>query len=395
MKLRIAVIISIMLLIGLLPALAQESEPGMDEFRVSYLICDWGLLTVEEPMAASPIFISIDSPADYSAVQGTTFTVSGTGAGLFEGNVIVEVAAFGGDVLFEGTTVLQAPEIGAVGNWSIDVDLGALTEATQIFIRAYSTSPADGSTIAYDSLRLNANSQFGLRYVELTRPYFGQGVSTTPLLVEGMAGGAFENTIVIDVLDFATGNVLAEVPATVQTSDFAGSGPFSAELTIDAAPGTAINIYAYQPSVADGEEVNISDVEFAVVSPLAQTYDRILNIERDDPIYGAQDVCAIAEAEFNNEAINPLVINNVQALSTRSMMPLVNVSIEAAGSSVCPAPLRTRTVRDGNAFAIETYYDMTRPVACTADLAPITRRVSLGTLPNPDFTITVNGQSYP
>ncbi|MCA9907108.1 MAG: hypothetical protein KC519_00560, partial [Anaerolineae bacterium] len=61
----------------------------------------------------------------------------------------------------------------------------------------------------------------------------------------------------------------------------------------------------------------------------------------------------------------------------------------------CPASLRTRTVRDGNAFAIETYYDMTHPVACTADLAPITRRVSLGTLPNPDFTITVNGQSYP
>jgi len=392
MKLRLVVTIGLMLWLAL-PALAQESDAAMAESRMSYLICDWGLLTVEESTERGPIFIDIGSPADYSAVPGTAFTISGTGAGLFEGNVIVEVSLEDSGTVFSGTTVLQAEEMGAVGDWSLDIDLGDIPENTRAFVIAYSTSPEDGSTIALDTVRLNVNSAFGLRYVEITRPYFAEGVTSSPLLVEGMAGGAFENNIVIEVQDFATGEVLAEAPATVQTDDFAGSGPFSAELRVDAAPGTAINVYAYQPSVADGEEISVSDIEFAIVSPLAQTYDRFLNLRRDDPIYGAQDVCATAEAEFDNEAINPLVVNDVQILSTMSMMPLVNVSIDAAGSSVCAAPLRTRTVRDGHGFAIEIYYDVTHPVPCTADLAPITRRVSLGTLPSTDYTITVNGEA--
>lgn len=35
---------------------------------------------------------------------------------------------------------------------------------------------------------------------------------------------------------------------------------------------------------------------------------------------------------------------------------------------------------------------MQKLFACTMDLAPITQRLSLGTLPNPDYTITANGE---
>lgn len=391
MKRRILIPI-IMLCLAVIPTLAQDESENAPETQRSYQICDWGLLTIEESTEQPPIFIEISSPDDYSAVE-STFTLSGTGAGLFEGNVIVEASAQGGDVLFEGTTILQAEEMGAEGEWSIEVDLGELEEPTPIFIRVYSTSPQDGSTTAFDSLRLNANSEFGLRYVEITTPYFGAGVNTSPMVIEGMAGSAFENNIVIEVRDFDTGEVLAETFATIGTEELVGSGPFAAEVSFEAEIGTGIEVFAYHPPVADDDEIEVSDIEFAVVSPLAQTYERFLTVQRDDPILGADDVCAVAEAEFANENVNLLVINDVTVLSTRSMMPLVNVSIEAAGSSNCPAPPRTRITRDDDAFDIETYYDTTEPVACTADLAPIPVRVSLGTLPNPDYTITVNGEA--
>ncbi|MCA9887683.1 MAG: hypothetical protein KC546_04895 [Anaerolineae bacterium] len=364
----------------------------MDEIHHSYYLCEWGLLTIEQSTAQAPIFLEITSPDDYSAV-GTSFTVTGIGAGLFEGNVIVEVSGDEGVILFEGTTILQTEEIGATGDWSIDIDLGDMDGASIIFIRVYSSSPEDGSTTAYDDLRLNANAQFGLPYVEITTPYTGAGVNTSPLLVEGMAGAAFENNIVVQVRDFETGEILAEAPASIQTDELAGSGAFSVELSFEAEIGRGIEVYAYQPPVADTDVIEVSDIEFAIVSPLAQTYDRFLIVQRDDVLANAEDICNFAETEFDNTNTDMLVINDVAVLSTRSMMPLVNVSIEAAGSSNCAAPLRTRITRTGDAFAIEVYRDTTVPIACTMDLSPIPIQVSLGTLATPDFTIMVNGEA--
>jgi hypothetical protein len=388
MKLRMSILISLVLTLAA-PAFAQDASTA--EPQLSYFVCDWGLLTIEQPTEPPAIYIEIDSPANFSAVEGTSFTVSGTGAGLFEGNIVVEATA-NGEVVFSQPTTLQSEEVGGMGAWSIDIDLGELEGATPVFISAYSESPEDGTTIAADNIDLNVNSEFGLPFVDITTPTYRAGVSTIPLLIEGNAGGAFENNIVIEVRDSATDAILAETFATVSTDDIGGSGPFSAEVTVDAEPGTAIVIRAYQPPVEDGAEITVVDSEVAVVSPLAQTYDRFLIVRSGDPIISSEQVCTAGAAEFDNTNINPLVINSVQVLSTRSMLPLVNVSIEAAGSSNCPSPLRTRTVRDGDTLNIEIYYDTTQPAACTADLSPITQRVSLGTLPNPDYTITVNGE---
>ncbi|MEZ4669707.1 MAG: Gmad2 immunoglobulin-like domain-containing protein [Anaerolineae bacterium] len=380
------------LLLLALTAVVSAQSGAAPEPRLSYIVCDWGLITIEESTGQPSSYIHITFPTDYSAVEGSTFTLSGTGAGLFEGNVIVEVVAEGDVPLFNGTTVLQTQEPGSAGDWSIDVDLGTLEQATRVVARVYSTSPEDGSTVAYDSLRLNANSSFGLPYVKLTNPTVGAGVSTNLLLVEGMAGAAFENNIVVEVKDAQTGETLASTPATIQTDELGGSGPFSVEVSFDAEPGTGITITASQPSVAVTDTGDMADYGYAIVNPLGRTYERLLMVRSDDPILGAKDVCAITRSEFENAHIQPLIINNVTVLATRSMMPLVQVSIDAAGSSNCPSPLRTRTVRTDDTYAIETYLDITQPAACTTDLSPIPLQVSLGTLPNPDFKVTVNGE---
>lgn len=121
MRRRILFLVSILCVFAL-PALAQEGGEDTPEPQRSYLICDWGLLTIEKSTEQPEIFINIESPTDYSGVMDSIFTLAGTGAGLFEGNVIVQISLQGGDVVFEGTTVLQSEEFGDAGDWSIDVD---------------------------------------------------------------------------------------------------------------------------------------------------------------------------------------------------------------------------------------------------------------------------------
>lgn len=394
MKTRI--LIAILLFAFTVPGLLAQDEEGegmeeMPEPALSYFVCEWGLLVAEATTEQPDIFITIDSPEAYSGVEGTSFTLSGTGAGLPEGNVAVQVTG-NGEVLFEGATVLDTEEIGGEGEWSLEVDLGELDNATAVFVEAFSTSPADGSMLAVDGINLNVNSEFGLSFVDITTPTYRAGVSTSPLLIEGMAGAIFENNVVIEVRDVETDEMLVETFATVETEELAGMGPFSTEVMLELETGTAIEVIAYQPDMSGMGEVSAIDREIVVASPLAQSYDRYLYVSAADPVVGSELPCAGGELEFENENKNPLAINDVTVISTRSMTPLVNVSIEAAGSSNCPAPLRTQIIRDESTYNIEVYLDTTEPVPCTADLVPIPVRVSLGTLPDDQYTITVNGE---
>lgn len=391
MKLRLIAVILGALLLSV-PVWAQMEAAEAPEARMAYYSCEWGLLVVEQLTEQPETFITIDSPEAYSAVEGTRFTLSGTGRALPEGNVAVDIIA-NGEIVFSRATVLQADEPGGEGDWSLEVDLGEIDSATPVYITAFATSPADGSTLAADDININVNSEFGMRFVDIIRPVFRDAVNVSPLLVEGEAGAAFENNIVIQAVSRETGDVLAETFATIETEELAGRGPFSAELMLELEPGTEFDVLAFHPPIADGEEMSVFDVEFVVANPLARSYDRMLYITATDPIMSSELYCTAAGLEFENEAIMPLTINDVMAVMTASMRPLVNVSIEAAGPSMCPAPLRTRVVRDVDTFNVDFYFDMSEQVACTMDLAPISQDFSLGTLDSPDVSIIVNGVS--
>jgi hypothetical protein len=231
-----------------------------------------------------------------------------------------------------------------------------------------------------------------LRFVEITRPFDGMGTHTQMLLVEGMAGGAFENNIVVQVMD-SEGTVLAEAPATVDTPEVGGSGPFSVEMALDAEPGTTLTITAFQPAVADGEQVTISDTVNMVVSPTARPLSSLLIVQPDDPMLAEADVCAAAEAAMTSTTTLPIVINNVMAIQTMSLPPFVNVNIQAAKPSVCPLPLRARMTASEAVYTIELYFEDTGPVPCTRDLRPFGLIVPLGMVEASPFTIIVNGQT--
>jgi len=102
----------------------------------------------EEIQAGSEI--KIDEPKD-GAVLDTNLpvTVSGTGRGLFENNVVVEVLDSSGTVMVQEPTTMQTEEVGGAGTWSIDIRIPAGGSELGS-IRAFSTSPQDGSVVAED-----------------------------------------------------------------------------------------------------------------------------------------------------------------------------------------------------------------------------------------------------
>ena len=79
----------------------------------------------------------------------STFPLSGTAAGLFEGNVIVDIADDAGNVLFFEQTTAQGTDPAATSDWSVAVDLGDVAEGTPVFVTVYTTSPEDGFRHGY------------------------------------------------------------------------------------------------------------------------------------------------------------------------------------------------------------------------------------------------------
>lgn len=357
-------------------------------------ICDWGMLIIEHPAEDEAPFISIDSPQAHSGVDGNTFTVSGEGAGLFEGNVIVEVTGPMGETLLSEPTTLVTDEVGGRGAWSFDVSLDSITDVTAVRVRAYSTSPRDGSVIAQDSLQLNLNSAFGLRFIEITSPARNEAVSTTPLLIEGTGGAIFENNVTIQVLDRINGEILSETFATIETDEIAGIGPWSTTLDLPLETGASFVVHAFSLSAEDGETILADDFGFGVVTPFATRYERILVLQAGDPITMTDDLCAEPRAEFDHDDIMPIAVESLTAMETRAVNPLVNLTINAAGSSNCPLPQRIRITRDASTYTGQLYYAMSdEPVPCTLDLRPFTRRVPLGTQPDANYSVTINGVS--
>lgn len=373
--------------LGLITTMAQDNP----EIRQSFHVCEWGLLVIQHDDSTQLFDITINSPQNYTGVDGTAFTVSGTGKGLFEANLVVEVTDMDGTILFTEPTLVDTDRVGGEGDWSMDIDLSTIEDTMPIIVRAYSTSPEDGSVIAQDSIQLNLNSAFGLPFVDITRPIGNQGVSTSPLLVQGTAGAIFENNLNIQILDEFGGTVIAETFATVETDELAGQGTWSTEIDLELEAGETFVVYAFQPPVADGETITVDDTQFGVASPLSLSYDKILVLQAGDPITFTDDLCSETQAEFDNEDTSPILIDDIRVIATRSMKPLVNVTINGRKPSVCDMPMRLRVENNNNTIAVDLYYSTTEGMTmCTRDLQPFTMSFSLGTLQNNTFSLTVN-----
>jgi hypothetical protein len=96
--------------------------------------------------------IAITFPTHPSVIDANApIDVTGTGAGIFENNVVVQVLDWEGNVLAEAVTTLDAAEAGGAGSWSVQLAV-RVERPTPGIIVAFSPSATGGNPAAYDGV---------------------------------------------------------------------------------------------------------------------------------------------------------------------------------------------------------------------------------------------------
>ncbi len=209
----------------------------------------------------SPPWLSIEYPTSGSNLA-PTFTVSGRGAGLFEGNVVVQARDSSGRVLAERPTTLQGSTVGTGGEGSystqLTVNVGANTPGSIVVSSPGATATATVPVIF--------NSVTPPSWLSIEYPTSGSNLDPT-FTVSGRGAGLFEGNVVVQARD-SSGRVLAERPTTLQGSTVGtgGEGSYSVQLTVNVGVDTPGTIVAYSPGSSDAYAT--TSVRFnATISP--------------------------------------------------------------------------------------------------------------------------------
>lgn len=111
----------------------------MNRFVISII-----LLSFIGTASASDRYIKIISPKENATIDpDRPVTVSGTGKGLFEGNVVIRFEATDGKLLVQEPTTMHAEDVAAAGEWQTSITLpGPVPESVRLI--AFSPSPKDG-----------------------------------------------------------------------------------------------------------------------------------------------------------------------------------------------------------------------------------------------------------
>jgi len=203
--------------------------------------------------AAVQSYIRIDEPIQGALLDTTgSIGVRGSGAGLIEGNVVVEALDWQGNVLDRQPATLQGPDVGTggEGTWSTELTV-EVAPGTAGRIWAYNPSPLDGSIIAEDSVEVSLGQTPAVQvYLKIDAPGQGETLDVSkPVRVSGTGAGLPEGNVVVVAAD-QDGNVLAEQPTTLQGPDVGtgGEGTWSVELAVPASGQTPGYLAAYSRS---------------------------------------------------------------------------------------------------------------------------------------------------
>ena len=128
-------------------AIHQVENPPADASSLRYELIEI-IDKVETPVIPENLeaYISIEKPkADAELDASKPIRVSGMGAGLFEGNVVVQILDAAGNELALQPTIIQSPEagMGGEGSWETEISISIET-FTEGKIVAFSPSPQDG-----------------------------------------------------------------------------------------------------------------------------------------------------------------------------------------------------------------------------------------------------------
>jgi heat shock protein HslJ len=134
-------------------AIYKVENPPADASSLRYELLE--VISKEPYVTEYPsTYVKITSPIAGATVDpNQPILVTGMGASLFEGNVVVKIEDTAGNELALASTILDSPEAGTGGEgpWSIELSI-EVDSVSDAVITAFSTSPKDGSVVASDSV---------------------------------------------------------------------------------------------------------------------------------------------------------------------------------------------------------------------------------------------------
>jgi len=204
--------------------------------------------------AASDRYISIHSPGENDSIDpGRPIAVSGSGKGLFEGNVVVRIEDMDGRQLAQVATTMQRDDIAAAGPWQAEITLSEPAPAA-IRLIAFSPSPQEGDAAITSKPVLLRTTGHGLENVDWQlRQYLGESGEMTQVLPETTVAARFSHV---------------RIEGSAGCNRFFGAYSSGPGNRLALAPGIGSTQMACPPAIARQEQ------RYLALLPLVATWQR-------------------------------------------------------------------------------------------------------------------------
>lgn len=262
----------------------------------------------------NPTVIIVNPQRDQVVPIGNPFYVSGTSANLTDRNLTIRALDNFGNVLTQATAVAAGPgEVHAegAGGWSTNLTVNNVAPGTRGAISVASA----GVTLAITNV-IYGQAQ-PAAFIDITNPPPNVTLYTDrPIRVSGVAGGLFENALVVRALD-NNGRILAQQPVTTNATQVGGIGGWQVDLFVTVPAGTRGSIYAFATSARDGSVVAEDIVNVIYGGPcIVRTDWPTYTVQRGETLFGiAQRVgSSVAELTQANCLANANVLFAGQVL---------------------------------------------------------------------------------
>ncbi len=377
---KLGTLLIALLLVQTSSLLAQEDIEELIP-QHPYTVCDWGLIVIEE--GASSLHITgIENSAG-------GITISGTGQGLFENNVVIQALDNDGEVVAEMSTTMTSEEVGGAGEWSAELSVPVEVDTFGALV-ALSLSPVDGDPMAQDEAFVTFRVDDSLIFMLTNDPVKGAFIVDDSFIRTSGTGQAGEDNRVLILVETLTGRDMLNETTSLDNGTWAIDQPILFDLV-----DTPTAVW-YAASLLDEAQENPLAYDYVpvLIGGSLSDFATVLRITEDDMILTADEPCEAAQNQMSGAGVQiALTVDSVLVQSALSEPPQASLFISGSQPASCDFPLRTVLTRDETRINAEIYHYVPADAGCGGDRVPYSASIHLGELTDGDITFSANGIS--